>query len=103
MLRRGFSDLFRECGDGVEADVSEHRDRGAGKDACRVEVGRIVEGMSEESGIVMHVPDRADDAAEKKQHDDHHARAERSFNCAEVLMPRRFIHVKKAAKKIIQM
>ena len=98
MLRRGFLTSSEKRGDGVEADVSEHGHRGAGKDARRMKGGRIVERMGEESGIVVNVPDRAGHAAKEEQDDDDHAGAKASFNCAEVLMPRRFSQVKKRGK-----
>jgi len=67
-----------------------------------MEIGRIIEGMSKDLDV-MHVPDRAHDAAQEEQNNNHHAGTEGLIQLRRGLDARRFIQVKKAAKKIIQM
>ena len=68
-------DFLGKGGDGVKADVGEHRDRGAVENAFETEGGGIVERMGEKSGAVfVHVPEEPDHEDEKNHDDDAHAR-----------------------------
>ena len=54
--------------------------------------------MREEAGVVMYVPEPAYHAARKSRTTTTMPAHSASFICAEVLMPRRLVQVKKAAK-----
>ena len=101
MLRRGSLRLFRERRNPVEADVRQHRERGACGKTGEENVAGIVERPGEEVRLEVGIPSTYRTAATSTaRHDNPHADRECCIGAgAWSVILRRFIHVNSAAKK----